>query len=182
MKPKERRDRLFKKSRPNVRPIELMKQGQIGKDMAILWAAYQQNTFTDHIPDNLTQEQFTEFWLDMASRYNAGWMIEDRNPSFADETVPVGMMMAYHNGWELEPHFEGFAWATPRNKLRSVVGFLQMMRYDREVGVVNVHSLKKDKRFFKHVAKYGVLNYLGLIPHGDARGDRHIFYVRGRKQ
>lgn len=178
MTPKERRDRLFKSSRPNVRPLDFSNM----KDMAILWEAYQRGSFPD-LPEDMMKPDFISTMIDVSNNYHMSWMIEDKTSAFADETVPVGMMMAVSNGWELEPHFEGFKWATARNKLRSVAAFLQMMRYDKDVGIVNVYSLKKDKRFFKHLAKnYGVLNYLGLIPHGDARGDRHIFYVRGRKQ
>ena len=176
MTPKQRRDRLFKASRPNVRPLDFSNP----TDMGVLWLAYQQNSFD--MEEGLNKEQFINAMLDIAEYYDFGWMIEDATQAFSEGKAPVGVMMAKSDGWELEPHYENFAWSSARNRLRAVAAFLQMMRYDKDVGVVNVYSLKKDKRFFKHIAKnYGLLNYLGCIPHGDYRGDRHIFYVRGRK-
>ena len=47
--------------------------------------------------------------------------------------------------------------------------------------LVNVHSLKDSKRLFNHVSKYGVLKYAAKIPDGDYRGDRYMYYIRGRK-
>lgn len=179
MTPKERRDRLFKSSRPNVRELDFSN----AKDMAVLWEAYKRDTFSSMLPDEMEKPEFINAMMQVLSGYNAGWMIEDKTPAFKDEAAPVGIMVAAANDWEMEPHFEPFPWATSRNRLRAVTAFLQKMRYDKDVGIVNVHALNKDKRFFKHIAKnYGVLNYLGRIPHGDARGDRHIFYVRGRKK
>ena len=177
LKPKEHRDRLFKNGRPHIRAMELVKDDQVGPDMGVLWAAYKQDGFD--LPE-MDQTQFADFMLDVASQYTMGWVIEDANPKFKDGRGPVGFVTAVYNGWELEPHFEPFPWATPKNVLKSAVSFFQMMRYDKNIGVVNVYSLNKDKRFFKHVTRYGVLNYLGRIPHGDVRGDRHIFYIRGR--
>lgn len=178
MTPKERRDRLFKTSRPNVRPLDFSNIS----DMGILWAAYERGSFPD-LPEDMEKTEFVNVMLDLAEHYDLGWMIEDTTNAFAEGKAPIGVMMAKTDGWEIEPHYENFTWASARNKLRAVTAFLQMMRYDKTVGVIKVHSLTKDKRFFKHLAKnYGVLNYLGCIPHGDYRGDQHIFYVKGRRK
>jgi len=40
MKPKERRDRLFKASRPNIREMKLVDENGYTQDMKILWGAY----------------------------------------------------------------------------------------------------------------------------------------------
>lgn len=177
MTPKERRERLFRTGRPNVRELDFSNM----KDMAILWDAYQKGSFD--FPEGLEKPEFVGAIMNLANQYHLGWMIEDKTSQYADDMAPIGLMMAHTNGWEVEPHFNSFSWATPRNKLRAFTAFFQKLRYDKDVGVVNVHSLKKDKPFFKHLAKnYGVLNYLGCIPHGDFRGDKHIFYVRGRKK
>lgn len=178
MKPKERRDRLFKTSRPNIREMSLVDQQGYTKDMGILWGAYKQGTFGDPIA---SQEDFADFMMGEVEPYAKKWLIEDSNTNFEEGYGPVGMMCAVYNGWELEPHFEPFAWASTRNTLRAVVSFLQMMRYDKTVGIVNVYSLKDSKNFFNHVSKYGVLKYAAKIPDGDVRGDRYIYYIRGRK-
>lgn len=147
--------------------------------MAILWAAYKKGSFD--MPE-MTQEEFADYWVSVAGEYQKRWLIEDENSNFSEGKGPIGVMMAVYNGWELEPHFEKFAWATPKNVLKGIVGFLQMMRYDKEVGIVNVYSLKRDAKFYKHVTNYGVLRYFDKIPNGDIRGDRYIFHTRGRKE
>ena len=178
MKPKDRRDRLFKTSRPNIRELQLVDQQGYTKDMGILWGAYKQGSFK--IPD-VSQEQFADYMMSEVQPYEKKWLIEDTNAKYSNGYGPVGMVCAAYNGWELEPHFEPFEWASDRNILRSAVSFFQMMRYDKDVGIVNVYSLKRSKSFFNHVSKYGVLKYATKIPDGDARGDRYIYYIRGRK-
>lgn len=180
MKPKEKRDRLFKSSRPHVRPLELFDNGKYSKDLAILWAAYKKGSFPE-MPE-MDQSEFTEFILDIASQYSKGWMIEDNNSQYKDGHGAIGFMFAADNGWEVEPHFESFEWATPRNILRSVVSFLQMMRYSKDVGVVNIYSLSDSKKFYDHLIGYGVTRYVGKVPHGDIRGDRYIYYTRGKNE
>lgn len=175
-KPKYYRDLLFGKERPNIRPIDL------NKDLSILWAAYKKDSF-DNLPDEMTQDDFRSFFMDLASGYTAGWLIEDKNKSFGSGYGAVGLIFAVDNGYELEPHFEKFSWASNRNTLRAIVSFLQMMRYDKNVGVVNVYANDYNNlKYFKRLNKYGVLNYVGTVPHGDIKGDRHIFYVRGKKR
>ena len=178
MKPKERRDRLFKTSRPNIREMSLIDEQGYTKDMGILWGAYKQGSFD--LPE-VTQEEFATNMLNETTPYSKKWLIEDKNSQFGGGYGPVGMVCAFYNGWELEPHLEVFSWATKRNILRVAVSFFQMMRYDKEVGIVNVHSLKDTTGFFNHVEKYGVLKFAAKIPDGDKRGDKYVYYIRGRK-
>lgn len=178
MKPKELRDRLFKTSRPNIREMALVDQQGYTRDMGVLWGAYQQGSFGEATE---SQEDFAAHVMTEINEHQKKWMIEDSNSKFGDGYGPVGMVYAQYNGWELEPKLEIFQWASPRNVLRAAVSFFQMMRYDKSVGIVNVHSLKKDKNLFSHVSKYGVLKYAAKIPDGDERGDKYIYYIRGRK-
>lgn len=178
MKPKERRDRLFKTSRPNIRELTLVDQHGYTKDMAILWGAYKQGAF--NLPD-VSQEEFATIMADSIAEFQKKWMIEDNTSKFESGYGPVGMVYAVYNGWELIPSIELFSWASTRNKLRAAVSFLQMMRYDKTIGIVSVNSLKDSKNFFNHVSKYGVLKYVGKIPDGDERGDKYLYYIRGRK-
>lgn len=179
MKPKERRNRLFKSSRPNIREMSLIDQQGYSSDMNILWGAYKMGSFK--IEEGAPQDVFAEYMAEEVQPYAKKWIIEDDNPQFSDGYGPVGMMCATYNGWELEPHFEAFKWASKKNILRSVVSFLQMMRYDRDVGIVNVYSRKNTNNLFRHAERYGVLKYAAKIPNGDIMGDRYIYYVRGRK-
>ena len=178
MKPKERRDRLFKSSRPNIRELSLVDHQGYTKDMSILWGAYKQGSFK--MPE-VSQEEFADYMMSEINPYQKKWLIEDANAKYESGYGPVGMVCAAYNGWELEPHLEVFDWATKRNVLRLAVSFFQMMRYDKSIGIVNVYSLKDSKNFFNHISKYGVLKYAAKIPDGDESGDRYIYYIRGRK-
>jgi len=112
--------------------------------------------------------------------YEKKWIVEDNN-AFCGGYGPVGMVLADYDGWNLDLNLESFKWASPRNILRTAVSFLQMMRYDKSVGIVNIHSLKEDKAFLSHVSQYGVLKYAAKIPDGSKDGDKYIYYIRGRK-
>lgn len=176
MNPKERRDRLFKSSRPNIREMSLMDNEGYTKDMGILWGAYKMGSFGE-----TTQEDFAHHMMSEVQPYAKKWLVEDFNAKYESGYGAVGMVCAVYNGWELEPRLEMFPWSTPRNTLRTAVSFLQMMRYNKDIGIVNIYSLEDSKKFFHHVSKYGVLNYATKIPNGDASGDRYIYYVRGKK-
>ncbi len=176
MKPKERRDRLFKVSRPNIREMSLIDQQGYTKDMRVLWGSYSRKSDGDKI----SQEDFAEQVISEYERYDRKWIIEDSN-SFCGGYGPIGLVFANHDGWELEPQFMPFEWATDRNILRAAVSFLQMMRYDKDVGIVSVNALSESKQFFNHISKYGVLKYAAKIPAGDILGDKYMYYIRGRK-
>jgi len=179
MKPKEARDKLFRDSKPNIRAVNIFNEdGSIGRDMGVLWAAFQKGTFKNL--GDLSQEEFTEEAIKYLSRYQFAWMIDDRNGKFSSKYGPIGLVVGKFNGWALEPHLIPFSWSTPRNKIRATVAYMQMMRYEKDVGVVNVFSSEKDMKFFKHMKnKYGVIYYIGKFPRGDFGEDRYMFYGRG---
>jgi len=179
MKPKEARDRLFRDSKPNIRPVSIINEdGSMGKDMGILWAAYLKGTFQNL--GKLTQEEFTEEAIKYFSRYQLAWIIEDRNRKFSSGYGPVGLVVGIFNGWALEPHWIPFSWASARNRLRTAIAYFQMMKYEKDVGVINVFSGEKDYRFFQRIGKkYGVIYYIGKFPRGDFGEDRYMFYGRG---
>ena len=171
-KPKQARDRLFKHGRPNIRPLEK-------EDLAILWAAYRKGAFENLIGD-LDQVSFTDKMISIISKYHWSWVIEDKNPSFSTKEGPVGIMVAKFNGWEMEPHFLPFPWATPRNRIKAIVGFAMMARYEKGIGILNIFSQEKDRDFFKHLGKrYGVMYFVGKVPRGNNGKDRYVFYGRG---
>lgn len=180
LKPKELRDRLFKDSRPNIRPLEIIDETGKLKDMGILWAAYKAGSFKGFQKD-MEKDIFTQEILNLVGSYNVGWLIEDKNNSFKDNYGAIGLILALSNDWEVEPYFLSFNWASLRNEIRGYVSYFQMMRYDKNVGIVNLKVVDEVyTRFLKKLQKYGVINYTGVIPKGDINGDRHIFYVRGK--
>jgi hypothetical protein len=180
MKPKEARDRLFKHSKPNIRPIAIVTEdGNYGKDMAVLWAAYLKGSFKDI--GKLSQEEFTVKVLEYLSGFDFAWIVEDDNYKFPSGHGAVGLIVGKFDGWALEPHWMPFSWASARNRLRTAVSFFQMARYEKGVGVLNIYSGEKDVNFFHNLKKrYGVVYYIGKFPRGDYGEDRYIFYARGK--
>jgi hypothetical protein len=167
------RERLFKHGRPHIRPLEVE-----GRDLGILWAAYRKGCMEEL--GELTQDEFSDRIINILGKYYSAWMIEDKNHNFDKGEGAVGMMVAKFNGWAMEPHFLPFPWASGKNRIKSVVSFMQMARYQKGVGVLNVYSLEEDMDFFKHLGKkYGVMYYVGRIPRGDLGKDRYVFYGRG---
>lgn len=169
---KHKRDMLFRSEKPFVR------QFKAETDMAILWAAYKTGSFD--LEEGLTQEEFAATMYTSLANYNIGWIIEDRTAKLSTGRGAVALVLGNENGYEVEPEFYFFSWATPRSKLRSSVQFLNMMRYSRDFGVVTINGLDEDKRFLNRIERFGVLKYLATMPKGDPKGNRHIYYTHGR--
>jgi len=157
----------------------MTEDGNYGRDMAVLWAAYQKGSFPE--ASDLSQVEFTEKALDYLSRFHFAWIVEDRNDKFPTGYGPVGLIVGKFDGWALEPHWMPFRWASARNRLRTAVAFFQMARYEKGVGVLNIYCGEKDTGFFHNLKKrYGVVYYIGKFPRGDFGEDRYIFYARGK--
>jgi hypothetical protein len=144
--PKERRDRLFKKSRPYIRPFEVT-------DMGWLWAAYKAGSF--QFPPDLSQEDFVEH-MHAALNGATHYLVEDENRKFHSKHGPVGLVGVVSSGEKIEPAVAVFKWATPKNVLRGFVAFFQWIKSSSEVGECVVRASAKDK-LMKKVVDYGVL-------------------------
>ena len=147
--------------------------------MGVLWAAYKRGAL-DYIGKDLSQSEFTEIIYEIISRNQGAWIIEDKNNQYKEKYGPVGLVVAKFDGWAMEPHFLPFPWATPRSRLKSAVSFLMKVRYEKEIGVLNIYSRENDREFFDHLRKqYGVTYYVGKIPRGDYGHDKYQYYGRG---
>lgn len=146
MTPKERRDRLFKTSRPHIRPLEQ-------KDMGCLWAAYKYGSF--NLPAELSQEQFHQ-QIAPTIQSISHFIVEDDNHKFKDKRGPVGMIAVATDGERCEPLVKMFAWASPRNTLRSHVAFYQWVRSTKDGSKYENRVDAKDK-LFKRLVDYGVV-------------------------
>lgn len=169
---KERRSRLFRKSRPLVRPYE-------SRDNGFLWAAYQNGAFD--FQRDLTQEQFL---LEIGKQYGAFplvWIVEDESRHFRAGRGQIALVAIRTDGWTYEPHATFFPWARKRNVLRACVSFFQMVRYQKDIGCCLVRCDKEQSRFVNHMQKFGVLFPRGRIPFGNAKGDVWIFSINGKK-
>lgn len=169
---KAQRDRLFRKSRPYIRPFE-------DKDWGILWAAYKRNSFG--LPEGMAQEEFMVALAPVLARHDSLFLIEDDSPAYQSKRGPVGLVGVFTDTWLIEPHADWFAWATKRNVLRCAVAWFQKVRHDKHVGACMVRARQKHEKFFTRLRRYGVLFYVGKVPNGFEDGDMVLYSVRGKK-
>jgi hypothetical protein len=157
---KKRRARLFKKSRPHIRPLE-------SKDMGWLWAAYKVGSFK--FPEDLSQEEFTTH-ISQAMNGVSQFLIEDENKQFSTGRGPVGLIGVASDGTRIEPGVAVFKWATPKNILRGFVAFFQYVK-SSPVSECVVRAPAKDK-LMKRMVDYGV-----IYP----RSMETVYGVRGKR-
>ena len=164
-----RRDRLFGDKRAVIR-------GYQAEDVRWLWVAARRAR------EDISQEEFHAAVSSILNQSNKLWIIEDVHSEFKEGHGPVGLIMATFDDWALSPHVEWFPWATIRNKLKGTVGFIQIMRYRKDVGIIKIFAAGEvNKKWFKWLRRYLPIAYAGAIPNGRAGEDEHIFYIRGRK-
>ncbi len=175
MSPKEKRDLLLR-DRPHVRRCDLTNL----KDVGILWADYQRGNFK--APPGLSKEQFAEAVKDIALFCEQIWFVEDNTRAFQSGRGPVSLVSVRTDGWKYEPRAHHFSWASKRNKARSVVAFLQMMRYDKEVGACVVFGGEDEKVFLDALRDYGVLYASGKVQHGLPEGTAYIYSIKGKRE
>jgi len=108
------------------------------------------------------------------------WIIEDDTKRLKAGRGQIGLVGIRTDGWTYEPTAFFFKWATPKNILRSLVGFFQMIRYQKDVGVCVVKTT--DFKLLARLKSYGVLFLRGKIPSGDRTGDLFIFSIQGKKE
>ena len=164
-----RRERLFRKGKPSIRPA-------VYEDIRWLWVAARRGGYKG------SPEEFTAKAEPFLAAADKIFFLEDTNKEFESGKGPVGVVLCNYDEWSLFPHVEWFPWTTPQNKLRCTVGFLQAMRYTRDVGIIKIQANAANDKWFKWLKRYVAINLAGRIPHGRADGMESIFYIRGRKQ
>lgn len=105
------------------------------------------------------------------------WVIEDDNKQFKAGRGLVALIGIKTDGWQFLPTAYFFQWATALNRLRSYVGFLQMVRYSTDIGVCRVETAHDLDR----LKKYGVLFFRGRVPFGTQDGDLRIYSIGGKR-
>lgn len=175
MAPKAWRDRLFRKSAPFIRNIQVLNEdGSFSDDLGILWAAYKQNKQPE-----IDKEVFAKAVVQRLSAYRWNYLIEDTSKAFKSGRGPVCHVGLMTDGWKAVPAFEVFPWATVANRLRCAVSFLQTLKHSKDVGVGEVRTLNPE--FPRKLRKYGVLFYVGRIPNGCPDGDEYLFSIKCKK-
>lgn len=166
---KEERAKLFKSGQPHFRFMTL-------EDLQWLWAAYKMTS-----DQEMGQEEFKEWVSSHLEDYARVYIVEDENHKFAEKRGPIGFFATYYDGWNIEPHVEFFPWATAKNKVKSIVGFLMYQRFQPDIGCIRIHSSDENRNLFKRLSKYVPIRVGGKIAGGRPDGADHIFYVRGKK-
>lgn len=159
---RKKRALLFKKSRPEIRPLE-------AKDMGWLWAAYKVGSFK--FPEGLNQEEFTNA-VALAFHGKAHFLVEDDNRRFQSGRGPVGLIGIASDGQKIEPLAAVFKWATPKNILRGFVAFFNWIK-NEDIAECEVRVPAADSRLLKKV-----MAYTGLYQ----RRTEIVFGVSGRKR
>lgn len=173
MTPKERKERLFKKSRPNVRRLEILDGEQYSNDFRILWAAYKAGSF--NMPEEMSQTDFVKVMESDLGRFEKVWVVDDANKSFRDGKGPVALICTNSLGLVIEPSSVFFKWATKRNILRCSVAFINMLRYSTKTGICMVRCPKSLRKLPDHLRGYDMLHYVGK-----AADNEYLYSVRGR--
>lgn len=179
---RENRARLFRRSKPTIRQARLFTDSGYGEDMATLWAAYKLGSFPLMENQDMTQDEFGKFIAATCMGLNDAVMVEDDSRSYSSGRGPVAFIGIRSDGWRVEPHVDYFKWATKRNILRTTVGFLQFIRYHKQVGVCVVRCLSPHVNLFKRASAYVVLSGPFRIVNGTPRGDEYMFTVAGKKR
>lgn len=174
MNAKERRDALFRKSRPHFRKADLLNlDGSYGEDMKILWAAYKAGSFA--APEGMTDSEFAGWLLNQAQSFQTLWIGEDQSKAFKSGKGPVCIVATNSQGMLVTVEGQPFKWATKRNILKVCVGFLHMITKSNRTGAVMVKGDEKSRKLLDHLNKYKLLFYVGK-----SNPNEYLYSVRGR--
>lgn len=168
-----KKKKLFKGTKPFIRRFEI-------EDMWILWAAYKEGSFPI-IKEGMEREEFYAFIRPKLAGYHFLFLVEDQNKRFKEGKGAICIIGANTDGWKYEPHVEYFKWATKYNKVRTTLSFLNWISFNKEVGVCIIRSLENTTKLFRYMREFIGINYVGMIPSGDIRGDEYIFSLLGKK-
>jgi hypothetical protein len=172
--PKERRDKIFSKSKPFFRKADLLNlDGTYGADMGILWAAYKAGSFA--VQEGMTQEQFAEWVIAQARRFTTLWVAEDDSRAFKSGRGAVGIVGTNQEGLLVTAEGQPFKWARKRNVLRLTVGFLHMITKSKKTGICMVKGDVASMPILDHMKEYGLLYYIGKT-----NPSEFLYSVRGR--
>jgi hypothetical protein len=173
MTPKEKRELLFRKSRPFFRRADLLTAEGYGEDMPLLWAAYKAGSFPAQ--EGMTDSQFAKWIASQINAFGEIWIGEDDSKSFSKGRGGVCLVGTNAQGMLVTIEGQGFKWATKRNVLRSCVAFLNMITRSAKTGVVLVKCDEKTRGLLDHMKKYRLLFYVGK-----SGLNEYLYSVRGR--
>jgi hypothetical protein len=137
------------------RPIE-------NEDIRYLWPAYLEGQLP-MFKEGLTAKDFKEaVEVFILENYHGGWtLLANTQKGY----IPVGMVFAKDDGVFSEPVGKIAAviwmpWASNRNKYESAVNFFNEIR--KEFVFIGRAEMK-DKHFYEHIARHGIIRRVGTI-------------------
>lgn len=142
------------RNKPNIRPLDIGDSEEYGPDMGVLWAAYIAGSFPS-IESDLSQEDFVGLIFSWASMFESSFIIEDRTESFKAGRGPVGLVMIKSDGEVIKPFPVIFTWASKRNVLRGICGFLTYVRHSSDVNLCVIYGLLEENDILERQRRYG---------------------------
>lgn len=170
-----RRERLLRREEPRVRPLQ-------ASDAWVLYAAYDLKSFPA-MPEGLKPAELWAHISSWAQRHSSVLVIEANHKYFKAKRGPIAMVTIDNFGWQVEPQIDFFFWATKRQRLAAAVGFLQMVKYAKEVGCTFVRVPDTGVGMCDHIMKrYDLLRIAGKIPNAREEGTEHHYFLKGRRE
>ncbi len=141
------------------------------EDLKYLWAAYRMGSFGK--VENISLDEFRLRTGDLLNNFDLTYTVVGETPK---GKIPVGIISGKFIGpmFFIESAF-WFKWASPRNKLETILHLLNRLR--REY-VVMVQCSFEEKRFFLNIAKHGVIRRVGTVYDVYDDGPAGLFQTR----
>ena len=151
--------------------------------MPWLWAGYKMGTFSeiDLFPEGLTQKEFSN----AIEKFIATGHLTPIT-YYDDRRKPVGIGFFWVRGrvWQT-CDLLWFPWASSRNVLESYVNFVNIVKETKHTDgkklIILEFAREKDRDFFEHVCKYGVMSRVGSLVGIYDDGKAILFQSRSRK-
>lgn len=123
-----------------------------------MWASYKRDSkigILKHIPEYLSPEEFKDYVMELSVRhFDFAWTL-------IKDDQPVGVVYGKEFGDSIIlGSITWFTWASNRNIIESLLYFINRMR--KEVHLIGTAEMK-DKKFFEHMARYGVIRRVGTF-------------------
>jgi len=104
----------------------------------------------------MDQDAFAEQVIGHMVQYQSLFIVDDDNKQYSSGRGPVVAIFVSSDGEIIKPVWHVFKWATNRNKLRTFVTFLQMVRYSKDVALCVIFDELKSKLMMR-ARRYGLL-------------------------
>ena len=122
--------------------------------MGILWAAHQAGAIPQ-IPLDSSQEEFAEVVIGWLSKFQSAFIIEDMTTAFSSGHGPIALVVVANDGEVIKPFGIAFGWATVKNILRAIVGFLQYVKHSSEVALCVIYGTFEENDILHRQRRYG---------------------------